>query len=83
MTFADERGKHEIWYEDTKSIEKKLWLAKYYGLQGVTLWHMGNFTGTDWIVIQQHTHRVNLYFYIAVRYTHCIAIRYTGVQPAI
>jgi len=50
-TFADERGNHELYYEDTQSIAKKVWLAKYYGLKGVSLWYMGNYTAADWELI--------------------------------
>jgi spore germination protein YaaH len=53
VTFEDTRGSHEMYYEDTASIEKKLWLAKFYGLKGVSLWHMGNFTNADWELIGQ------------------------------
>ncbi|GIP31623.1 S-layer homology domain-containing protein [Paenibacillus sp. J2TS4] len=48
LLYSDENGDHELWYEDTDSIEAKIWLAQYYGLQGVSLWHMGNFTESDW-----------------------------------
>jgi spore germination protein YaaH len=51
VTFQDERGSHEMYYEDTASIGKKLWLAKFYGLKGVSLWYMGNFTTADWELI--------------------------------
>ncbi|CAG7644098.1 glycosyl hydrolase family 18 protein [Paenibacillus allorhizosphaerae] len=51
IVFQDERGSHLIYYEDTESIAKKLWLAKYYGLKGVSLWHMGNVTAADWELI--------------------------------
>ncbi|MCR8842659.1 glycosyl hydrolase family 18 protein [Paenibacillus sp. SC116] len=57
ITFKDERGSHEIWYEDAKSIEHKIWLAKFYGLQGVSLWHMGNYTAADYEVVKKHTNR--------------------------
>ncbi len=50
-TFTDERGSHEIYYENTQSIAKKVWLAKFYQLKGVSLWHMGNFTESDWAMI--------------------------------
>jgi spore germination protein YaaH len=53
ITFEDTRGNHEIYYEDTASIEKKLWLAKFYGLKGVSLWYMGSFTTADWELIGQ------------------------------
>lgn len=53
ITFADERGTHEIWYEDAESVESKIWLARYYGLHGVSFWHMGNLTQADWGVIHK------------------------------
>ncbi|MFF2886370.1 glycosyl hydrolase family 18 protein [Paenibacillus sp. NPDC057967] len=51
ITFADERGTHLIYYEDTQSIAKKVWLAKFYGLKGVSLWHMGHYTASDWKLV--------------------------------
>lgn len=53
IEFADSRGQHLVWYEDTASIQKKLWLARYYGLHGVSLWHMGNFTDEDWAMLKK------------------------------
>lgn len=55
--FTDERGSHELYYEDTTSIAKKLWLAKFYGLKGVSLWFMGNFTAADWELIGEQSTR--------------------------
>lgn len=55
LLYSDDRGSHELWYEDTDSIEAKIWLAKYYGLQGVSLWHMGNFTDRDWAMLEAAT----------------------------
>ncbi|MDQ0063352.1 glycosyl hydrolase family 18 protein [Paenibacillus harenae] len=49
--FVDARGSHALFYEDTQSIAKKIWLAKYYGLKGVSLWHMGNYTASDWELV--------------------------------
>jgi spore germination protein YaaH len=40
-----------IYYEDSQSIAKKIWLAKVYGLKGISLWYMGRFTASDWDVI--------------------------------
>ncbi|MCU6709170.1 S-layer homology domain-containing protein [Paenibacillus sp. J5C_2022] len=57
ISFQDERGSHDILYEDTESIAKKLWLAKHYGLKGVSLWHMGNFTPEDWSRIAQEQNK--------------------------
>ncbi|MBP1964495.1 glycosyl hydrolase family 18 protein [Paenibacillus aceris] len=53
ITFQDDRGSHEVYYEDTTSIEKKLWLAKFYGLKGISLWYMGNYTDSDWALFQE------------------------------
>lgn len=53
IKFQDERGTHEVFYEDTNSIAKKIALAKFYGLKGISLWHMGNFTASDWELIAQ------------------------------
>ncbi len=46
-TYSSELGSNELYYEDTDSIAKKLWLAKFYGLKGVSLWFMGNYTESD------------------------------------
>ncbi|MCR8641639.1 glycosyl hydrolase family 18 protein [Paenibacillus sp. N1-5-1-14] len=54
ITFQDDRGSHVIWYEDKKSIAEKMWLAKYYQLQGVSLWHMGNYNAADWDIVKQY-----------------------------
>ncbi|EFM10658.1 S-layer domain protein [Paenibacillus curdlanolyticus YK9] len=50
-TFKDERGSHELYYEDTQSIAKKIWVAKFYELKGVSLWFMGNYTASDWTLV--------------------------------
>ncbi len=52
-TFTDARGSHELYYEDTQSMAKKLWLAKFYDLKGVSLWFMGSYTAADWELIGQ------------------------------
>lgn len=54
INFQDERGSHEIYYEDTASIDKKMWLAKFYGLKGISFWYMGNYTDSDWALIKQN-----------------------------
>ncbi|MCR8630434.1 glycosyl hydrolase family 18 protein [Paenibacillus radicis (ex Xue et al. 2023)] len=51
VQYQDGSNINEIYYEDTQSIAKKIWLAKVYGLKGISLWHMGNFTASDWDII--------------------------------
>jgi len=55
--FTDERGSHVLYYEDTQSIEKKIWLAKFYELKSVSLWFMGSYTASDWELIGKHSSR--------------------------
>ncbi|WP_258199585.1 glycosyl hydrolase family 18 protein [Paenibacillus endoradicis] len=55
--FADERGSHVLYYEDAQSIAKKIWLAKFYELKGVSLWQMGNYTASDWEIIGKQSSR--------------------------
>lgn len=52
IEYSDGGARHVIWYEDTESIEKKMWLAKVYGLKGISLWHMGNYTEADYEYIE-------------------------------
>lgn len=52
ITYQNQGNRSEIWYEDDKSIEQKIWLAKYYGLKGISLWHMGNYTPADWKIVE-------------------------------
>ncbi|OCT16895.1 glycoside hydrolase [Paenibacillus pectinilyticus] len=54
-TFSDDRGSHVIYYEDSQSIAKKIWLAKFYNLKAVSLWYMGNYTAADWEQVGQQT----------------------------
>jgi spore germination protein YaaH len=51
IQYQDGSTANEIYYEDTQSIAKKIWLAKVYSLKGISLWHMGNFTASDWDTI--------------------------------
>ncbi|MCS7460657.1 glycosyl hydrolase family 18 protein [Paenibacillus doosanensis] len=39
---------NELFYEDADSIDRKIWVARYYGLKGVALWYMGQFVDSDW-----------------------------------
>jgi len=42
LTYVTETGQHIfLWYEDERSIEAKLTLAKLFGITGVSLWRLG------------------------------------------
>ncbi|WP_274361328.1 S-layer homology domain-containing protein [Paenibacillus thermotolerans] len=54
ITYTDDAAnRHTIWYEDSESIRMKLWLAKYFGLKGVSLWRMGTVTEQDWSMMKE------------------------------
>lgn len=53
IQYMNQGSKNSIWYEDSQSIEQKIWLSKYYGLKGVSFWHIGNYTAKDWDVMKQ------------------------------
>lgn len=50
--YYDNRGLlHVVWFEDARSINAKLRLAKEYGLAGVSYWTIGSFFPQNWLVL--------------------------------
>ncbi len=52
IKYIDESNGTEniVWYENTKSVMKKIELAKLFGIQGISLWRLGNipdYNGTN------------------------------------
>lgn len=49
--YTTEDGEHyRVWYEDSRSVQDKLQLARMFGINGVSLWRLGiipNATGYD------------------------------------
>ncbi len=39
---TEDGGRYRLWYEDARSVEAKIQLAKMFGIQGVSLWRLGN-----------------------------------------
>ncbi|MFW6270270.1 MAG: glycosyl hydrolase family 18 protein, partial [Bacillota bacterium] len=39
--YEDEQGRHEIWFENKTSINKKLELVQQYQLAGAVFWRLG------------------------------------------
>lgn len=53
--YEDGKAANDIWYENEESMAKKLWLARFHGIKGVSFWYMGNLTVRDWDMIKdQH-----------------------------
>lgn len=49
--FAPNGKKHEVWFEDARSIRAKLELADRYGLAGVSYWTVNLFFPQNWLVV--------------------------------
>jgi spore germination protein YaaH len=52
VTFYDSKDEtnNVLWYEDSRSLEAKINLAKMFGIRGISLWRLGNipnFNGID------------------------------------
>ena len=51
VSYTTEDGAHyRVWYEDSRSVQDKLQLARMFGINGVSLWRLGiipNATGYD------------------------------------
>ena len=42
ITYSTEDGKNIfLWYEDERSVNDKIALAKFFGINGVSLWRLG------------------------------------------
>ena len=49
--YTDEGGqKHEVWFEDARSMQAKFDTVKQYGLRGVSYWVLGNPFPQNWLV---------------------------------
>jgi len=53
--YTDEQGRrHEVWFEDARSIQAKFNLAKELGIRGVFYWVLGNDFPQNWLLIQDN-----------------------------
>jgi spore germination protein YaaH len=53
FSYVDEGERHEVWYEDDRSIAPKLNLVRKYGLRGVGAWRLGQEDPSAWVVWEQ------------------------------
>ncbi|WP_082233199.1 LysM peptidoglycan-binding domain-containing protein [Halobacillus massiliensis] len=55
FSFTDATGqKHEVWFEDARSMQAKYDLMKEYGLKGGSYWVLGNPFPQNWAVLQSN-----------------------------
>ncbi|MGC4376776.1 LysM peptidoglycan-binding domain-containing protein [Fictibacillus sp. Mic-4] len=54
FTYYDHLGKkHEVWFEDARSVKAKYEVAKQYNLRGVAYWVLGLPFTQNWYVLQE------------------------------
>ncbi|MFC0525923.1 LysM peptidoglycan-binding domain-containing protein [Pontibacillus salicampi] len=52
-TYTDEKGKkHEVWFEDARSIQAKFDLVKELGLKGISYWKLGLNFPQNWELLE-------------------------------
>lgn len=53
--YTDEQGRrHEVWFEDARSIQAKFNLVKDFGLRGFYYWVLGNEFPQNWLLVQDN-----------------------------
>ena len=46
--YTDEAGlRYKVWYEDARSITDKIELARMFGINGLSIWRLGNIPTYD------------------------------------
>ncbi len=55
FNYTDKEGvKHEVWFEDARSIQAKFDLIKKYGLRGISYWKLGLSFPQNWLLLQDN-----------------------------
>lgn len=49
--YDSDRKRHEVWFDDARSISARLKLADTYDLGGVSYWTINNFFAPNWLVL--------------------------------
>jgi spore germination protein len=53
--YTDNQGKrHEVWFEDARSIQAKCQLIKELGIRGISYWKLGLSFPQNWLLIDDH-----------------------------
>lgn len=59
FSYYDVSGRrHEVWFEDARSINAKLRLADRYGLGGVSYWTINSYFAQNWLILDS-TFKIN------------------------
>lgn len=53
FTYTSNEVSHEVWFEDVRSIEAKLNLAKEYNLMGVGYWNLMRPFRANWLLLEK------------------------------
>jgi spore germination protein len=53
FTYTREGISHEVWFEDVRSIEAKINLAKEYNLWGVGYWNLMRPFRANWLLLEK------------------------------
>mgnify|MGYP001102482322 CR=1 FL=1 len=66
ITYRNGESKFIIWYEDTRSIDAKIKLARMFNINGISLWRLGNIPDFEETVNGEPSyldawHRLNMY----------------------
>ena len=52
FNYRDSSGRrHQVWFEDARSIQAKMDLVREFGLAGVSFWHIGTYFAQGWEVL--------------------------------
>jgi len=49
--YTDAKKRHEVWFEDARSVQAKLELAHKYNLAGFSYWSINRFWPQNWLVL--------------------------------
>lgn len=53
FNYSDKNShKHEVWFENARSVEVKINIAKSYGLLGITFWRLGEEDPRVWSIVR-------------------------------
>lgn len=52
FAYRDERGRHEVWFEDARSWQAKIDLVNEYDLAGIAIWRLGMEDPVGWEAIR-------------------------------